>query len=164
VPYAGPERRHSRRAIRLLVVDDNADFRRLLQEWLGLCGFEVAAACNGLEALAVAGLVSPEIVLLDLAMPILDGFETTQRLRAQPATAKVPILAVTATVFEGARQQAEDAGVDAFVEKPADLERLLDSIRSFMPGGRPRRGGSRLSASSADHRATSGEQRESRLE
>jgi CheY-like chemotaxis protein len=132
VGYHGTERRTLPRAIPILVVDDNPDFLRLLQLWFGLCGFAVTTATNGVEAVDAASRVAPHVVLMDLAMPVLDGLAATERLRAHPQTAAVPILAVTATVSERARQRAREVGMDAFVEKPVDIDRLVEIVRGFL--------------------------------
>ena len=107
----------------LLVVDDepaNLQLIRLLVEELEL-PVRVATAGNGLDALALARALGPSLVLMDLKMPGIDGWEATRRLKADPATASIPVIAVTAQAMVGDRERALAAGCDGYVTKPLDL-------------------------------------------
>jgi CheY-like chemotaxis protein len=128
----GLDRRRGARDAHILVADDNRDLRHLFQTWLQFCGFVVTTAGNGDEAVRLATTRRPQLVLMDLSMPVLDGFEATRRLRSHPETATVPIVAVTASVSERDRRQAHAVGMDAFVEKPVDCASLLDTVRRFL--------------------------------
>jgi CheY-like chemotaxis protein len=127
-PDPVPEHRHASppvpRALRILIVDDNkdsADSMAMLQE---IHGHEVRTASNGPEALEIAAAFSPEVVLLDIGLPGMDGYEVAQRLRAMPAMAKAFLIALTGYGTTEDRLRALQAGFDEHLAKPADLETL----------------------------------------
>jgi CheY-like chemotaxis protein len=126
------ERRSRPRTRRLLVVDDHQDFREMLWQWFTGLGFSVCAVGNGCEAVRAASTMRPEVVLMDLAMPVMDGFEATRRLREQPATSDVPILAVSATASTADRARAAECGASAFIPKPLDFDALLEAVREAL--------------------------------
>jgi CheY-like chemotaxis protein len=110
---------------RVLVVDDTADNRRVMASFLAGLGFEVDEARDAAEAVAFAERRAPDLVLMDLVMPGIDGLEATRRLRALPRAAAIPIVAVSADAFESARRASEAAGCSAFISKPLDFDALL---------------------------------------
>jgi two-component system cell cycle response regulator DivK len=112
----------------ILVVDDYADGREMLAEYLTFRGFSVASAQSGVEAISVAAQVHPAIVLMDLRMPDLDGWEATRLLRKDPQTRQVMIVAVTAHALATEVERALDAGCDAVVSKPYDLASFADAL------------------------------------
>ena len=120
------ERRSAFRPQRVLVVDDTADLRELWKLWLTGWGFAVEEARDGAEAVRKARSRPPDLILMDLAMPVLDGREAMRQLAADPATARVPVLAMTA-------QPSTDEG-GCFLPKPADPEHLLEQIRATLRG------------------------------
>ena len=123
VGYAGARRR-------VLVVDDRAENRSLLVDLLAPLGFELAEADNGRTALTRVGDFAPDLVLMDLVMPEMDGFEATRHIRARsPATL---VIALSASVFEHSRRQSEAAGCDAFVQKPVQAQDLLQSLATHL--------------------------------
>jgi two-component system cell cycle response regulator DivK len=119
----------------ILVVDDDPDGRDMLVEYLEFRGFNVYEAANGAAAIVLASALQPRVILLDLAMRDLDGFETTRRLRANVSTKDAIIVAVTARAFATDRQEAHRAGCDAFVSKPFDLTTLADYGDRLLVGG-----------------------------
>jgi len=121
--YLGPRKR-------ILVVDDRAENRSVLVDLLRPLGFELEEAENGQEALERQGQFAPDAVLMDLVMPVMDGFEATRRLRARPD--RIVIIALSASVFEHNRQQSEEAGCDDFVQKPLSAPRLLQSLQTHL--------------------------------
>jgi two-component system, cell cycle response regulator DivK len=125
----------TRRPTRVLVVEDFADNRDLLTEYLTFRGFTVTAAADGAEAIAMARQDPPDVILMDLRMPGLDGWEATRRLKADPATARVPVIAVTAHALKPEIESALDAGCDAVVAKPFDIAALGDALASFRTRG-----------------------------
>ena len=131
------ERRRSSRPQRVLVVDDSADIRELWRLWLTFWGFSVHEARNGHEAIQKANELEPDLILMDLWMPVLDGVEAMRRLRADSRTAHVPVLAVSAQTLAPDSSAALAAGADSFVSKPCDPDRLLDHIRLAMGKLRP---------------------------
>jgi CheY-like chemotaxis protein len=123
---------------RILVVEDSPDIRGLWLAWLTLSGFVVDEAENGVEAIARARDHRPDLVLMDLSMPIMDGVEAIRRLRAESSTADVPIIAVTALDTDEAAERAEAAGADTYLTKPV----LPDELLVHMKDAFERHGGS----------------------
>ena len=116
---------------RILIAEDNAVNRELLRELLEARGYTVEEACNGQEALAMIAQSKPDALLLDLNMPVLDGFATVRKIREDPALASLPVLAVTAYAMRGDREKTLEAGFDEYLSKPissavldAELERI----------------------------------------
>ncbi len=120
-----------RAAPRVLVVDDSDVIRSLIVLNLELDGFDVIEARDGAECLEVVGSVRPDLVTLDAAMPRLDGFATAARLRADPATAGIAIVMVTARAQGSDLARGAEIGVDAFVTKPFDPDHLTQTVRSL---------------------------------
>jgi CheY-like chemotaxis protein len=116
---------------RVLVVEDFADNRDLLTEYLTFRGFAVTAAADGEAALRSAREDLPDVILMDLRMPGLDGWQTTRRLKADPSTSNVPVIAVTAHALKREVESARDAGCDAVVAKPFDISALADALETF---------------------------------
>jgi CheY-like chemotaxis protein len=108
----------------ILVVDDNPENVKLVSFLLSAEGYEVRTASNAAEALALLGSFRPELILMDLQMPGMDGFELTRRLKADPATKGIAILAVTAYAMKGDERKALEAGCDGYVAKPIDTRTL----------------------------------------
>ena len=116
----------------VLVVEDYADAREMYAEFLRFMGFRVAEARNGEEALARALELVPDVVLMDLALPLMDGWEATKRLRNDPQTANVIIVALTGHALAGHAEGARRAGCDAFVTKPCLPDDLVEVIRGLL--------------------------------
>jgi len=117
---------------RILLVEDNAMNRDLLSRRLTKRGFAVIAAVDGVDGLARAHADAPDLILMDLSLPAVDGWEVTRRLKADPATRAIPVIALTAHAMEGDRERALLAGCDDFDTKPIDLERLLAKIAALL--------------------------------
>lgn len=118
---------------RVLYVEDNDDNVYMLKMRLELEeGFEVLVAGDGAQGLAIAAAERPDLILMDLNLPVIDGWEATRRLRADPGTHRIPIIALTAHAMAGDRERALAAGCDEFDTKPIDLERLLGKIRAVL--------------------------------
>ncbi len=113
---------------RVLVVDDNADNRAVLHDMLMRVGFSVHEAVDGVDALVQFQAWEPDIILMDLKMPGMNGFETTRRIRAGGSRSETPILAVTASALEASQERAAEAGVDGFLAKPFSEDTLLEEI------------------------------------
>ena len=121
----------------VLLVEDDSAGRRLYVEWLTDAGFAVQEAHNGLQALERALELVPDIVVTDLNIPGIDGFELTRRLKHDPRTRNVPVVAVTGyAAFQADPGRAIRAGCDAVLEKPCSPEELESAIRSLINGGR----------------------------
>ena len=114
---------------RVLLVDDYPDAREMYAEYLDFSGFEVIEAANGMEALQRAADTQPDIVLMDLSLPVMDGWEATRRLKADKRTEHIPVVALTGHALAGISEGARKAGCDAFVTKPCLPEDLVREIR-----------------------------------
>lgn len=122
----------------MLLVEDDRDGRRLYAEWLTHAGFKVDQAHNGLQALERALELVPDVVVTDLNIPGIDGYELTRRLKQDPRTKAVPVLAVTGyAAFAADPARAQRAGCDAVLEKPCSAEDLEAAIRNLINGQRP---------------------------
>jgi two-component system, OmpR family, alkaline phosphatase synthesis response regulator PhoP len=115
---------------RVLVVDDESDFIQLLKYNLEKQGFDILTAGDGMQALNIARRELPDVVLMDLMLPDIDGFSVCEILRSQPSTSKVPIIVVSALDGEYVRSRGIQAGVACCFTKPVDMKELGDSIRS----------------------------------
>lgn len=121
--------------MKILLVEDNEMNRDMLSRRLQWRGHEVLIAVDGAEALRVAGEEQPELVLMDLSLPVMDGWEATGRMKADPQTASIPIIALTAHAMDADRERALAAGCDDFDTKPIDMERLTGKIAALVPDG-----------------------------
>src|SRR5215218_9026408 len=133
---------------RVLLVDDYPDAREMYSEYLQFSGFDVVEATNGMEALKSAVDSSPDIILMDLSLPVMDGWEATRRLKADERTASIPVVALTGHALAGISEGAKKAGCDAFVTKPClpedlvrEIRRILDRRPSSTSNKKPRRSG-----------------------
>lgn len=118
---------------RVLYVEDNDDNVYMLKMRLELeDGFEVLVAGDGAQGLAIAAAERPDLILMDLDLPIVDGWEATRRIKDDPGTRGIPIIALTAHAMAGDREKALAAGCDEFDTKPIDLERLVAKIRTVL--------------------------------
>ncbi|HJZ88779.1 MAG TPA: response regulator [Polyangia bacterium] len=116
---------------RILIVEDYADSREMYAEFLRLLGFEVSEATHGAEALEKAQATRPDLIVMDLSLPVMSGFEATQKLKADRRTRDIPVIAVTAHAHK--RQlEARKAGFDGFVEKPCLPDRLMHEVRRVL--------------------------------
>jgi two-component system, cell cycle response regulator DivK len=118
---------------RILVVEDQEDNRRILRDLLTNAGYEIIEAENGEEALAVAARERPDLILMDIQLPLLDGYEVTRRIKADPALRSIPIIAITSYALSGDESKARAAGCDAYVTKPYSPRALLAKIREYVP-------------------------------
>jgi two-component system, cell cycle response regulator DivK len=116
----------------VLVVDDFPDNRDMYMQYLEFSGMRVAEAQNGHEALQQAFALLPDLIVMDLSLPGLDGWEATRRLKADPRTQAIPVIALTGHALAGHSKGAIEAGCDAFITKPCLPERLLEEIRKML--------------------------------
>ena len=116
----------------VLLVDDYPDAREMYSEYLQYSGFDVIEAGNGIEALQQAIEREPDIILMDLSLPVMDGWEATRRLKADRRTAGIPVVALTGHALAGISEGARRAGCDAFVTKPCLPEDLVKEIRKVL--------------------------------
>ena len=117
---------------RILLVEDNEMNRDMLSRRLARSGYEVVIAVQGEEGVALARTASPDLVLMDMSLPVLDGWEATRRLKGDPATRGIPVIALTAHAMAGDREMASAAGCDDFDTKPVEYARLVSKIEGLL--------------------------------
>jgi CheY-like chemotaxis protein len=118
--------------LHILLVEDNPENREMLGRRLTRRGYRLSFAVDGEQAVALTRSERPDIVLMDLSLPIIDGWEATRQIKADPAFAAIPIIALTAHAMEGDRERAIAAGADDYDTKPVDLERLIGKIEAVI--------------------------------
>ena len=122
---------------RILLVEDNEMNRDMLSRRLLRKGYEVVIAADGGEGLEKARAESPDLILMDMSLPVVDGWEVTRRLKAEPGTRGIPVIALTAHAMAGDEEKALSAGCDDFDTKPVELPRLLTKIEALLQRPRP---------------------------
>ncbi|MEW6160109.1 MAG: response regulator [Verrucomicrobiota bacterium] len=115
---------------KILLVEDNEMNRDMLSRRLERRGYKVITAVDGTEGVSMAQTETPDLILMDMSLPVLDGWEATRRLKADPGTQKIPIIALTAHAMASDEQKAREAGCDDFDTKPIELPRLLGKIEA----------------------------------
>lgn len=120
---------------KILLVEDNEMNRDMLSRRLTRNGFEVVLAVDGQQGVDIALAQKPDVILMDMSLPVLDGWEATRRVKADPQTTAIPVIALTAHAMEQDRAQAMAAGCDDFDTKPVDLPRLLGKINALLGVG-----------------------------
>jgi two-component system cell cycle response regulator DivK len=112
----------------ILIVEDTADIRKVVELILDDAGHAVVSACTGEQGVVAAAHAQPDVILMDLALPSMDGWEATRRLKADPVTREIPVIAFTANVMPDATEHALDAGCSAVITKPFEIDALLNQI------------------------------------
>jgi len=120
--------------VKILYVEDNEDNIYMLKRRLSKLRCEVVIAADGEQGVAMAHAERPDIILMDLSLPVMDGWEATRRIKASAATRHIPVIAVSANAMEGDREKALAAGCDDYDTKPVDFPRLLEKIRAHLKG------------------------------
>jgi DNA-binding response OmpR family regulator len=128
-PHARPAARGRRLA---LIVEDDRDTREMYARYMSLRGFNVATASDGLAALNTAHVLHPDVIVMDLSLPHLDGLEAARRLKRDPRTQHIPVIACTGRVSGGSAEHALDAGIDVYVTKPCLPRELLAEVRRVL--------------------------------
>ena len=118
---------------RILVVEDHEDNRRIMRDLLTSSGYEVIDAVTGIEGVTAAETYRPDLILMDIQLPGIDGYEATRQIKANPNLQKVPIIVVTSYALSGDDVKAFEAGCDAYVAKPFSPRELLAKIREYVP-------------------------------
>lgn len=117
---------------RILLVEDYDDAREMYRDYLTFAGFEVDTAENGHDAIAKARALRPDLILMDLSLPVLDGWEATRRLKADKQTAPIKIIALSAHAMAVEEQRARQAGCDGFIAKPCLPEQLVEELARYL--------------------------------
>jgi two-component system cell cycle response regulator DivK len=125
-------RSKSRGAPLVLVVDDYEDNRAMYAEYLSCSGYRVQQAANGQEAVELTHRLKPDVIVMDMSLPIMDGWEATRRLKSHESTRRIPIIALTGHALAMHSQDAVDAGCDAFLAKPCLPEKLVDKVAELL--------------------------------
>ena len=123
---------------RILLIEDNEMNRDMLSRRLEKRGYQVLVALDGEQGVAVAQKERPDLVLMDISLPVLDGWEATRRLKSAPDTQRIPVIALTAHAMSSDRDKAVEAGCDDFDTKPIDLARLLQKIEALLANPKDR--------------------------
>jgi two-component system cell cycle response regulator DivK len=118
---------------RVLLIEDHEDNRRIVRDLLNASGYEMLEAITGEDGIVAAERERPDLILMDIQLPGIDGYEVTRRIRANPALNKTPIIAVTSYALSGDDQKAFAAGCDGYVTKPFSPRMLLAKIREYLP-------------------------------
>lgn len=121
--------------MRVLIVEDQEDNRAILRDLLSKSGYELIEATNGEEGVALALSQRPDLILMDVQLPIIDGYEATRRIKSNAELRSIPVIAVTSYALSGDEAKARAAGCDAYVAKPFSPRLLLAKIREYLPGG-----------------------------
>lgn len=116
----------------ILLVEDNEMNRDMLSRRLSRKGYRILIAENGESGVALATSEHPDLVLMDMSLPVLDGWEATRRIKSDPATRRIPVIALTAHAMEDDRQKAMESGCDDYDTKPVELPRLIDKIERLL--------------------------------
>jgi CheY-like chemotaxis protein len=117
---------------RILLVEDNEMNRDMLSRRLIRRGYQVILACDGQQGVEMASTEAPDLILMDMSLPVLDGWEATRLLKDSPATAGIPVVALTAHALSDDREKASKAGCDAYETKPVELPRLVETIEQLL--------------------------------
>jgi two-component system, cell cycle response regulator DivK len=117
---------------RILVVEDTEDNRQIIRDLLTSAGYEMIEAVTGEEGVAMAAQHRPDLILMDIQLPVLDGYEATRRIKAQPELKHIPIIAVTSYALSGDEAKTKAAGCDGYVAKPFSPRQLLAKVREFI--------------------------------
>jgi two-component system cell cycle response regulator DivK len=118
---------------RILVVEDQPDNRQIIRDVLAPTDYEITEAQNGEQALVAISKQRPDLILMSIQLPIMDGYEVTRQIRADPSLRSIPIIALSSHALNGEKQTAQAAGCDAYVPEPYSPRQLLAKIRQYMP-------------------------------
>ena len=116
----------------ILVVEDTEDNRRILRDLLTAAGYDVIEAVDGMTGVAIAIERRPDLILMDIQLPVIDGYDATRRIKADPTTQNIPIIAVTSYALAGDEAKAREAGCNGYVAKPYSPRLLLQKVREFV--------------------------------
>jgi CheY-like chemotaxis protein len=119
--------------VKILYIEDNDDNIYVIRSRFTRAGFTVLVAGDGEQGVAMAAAERPDLILMDLGLPVLDGWEATKRIKAQAETRHIPVIALSAHAMTGDREKALAAGCDDFDTKPVELSRLLEKVRALLP-------------------------------
>ena len=119
---------------KILVVEDTEDNRQILRDLLGMAGYDLIEANDGAEGVAMAAQHRPDLILMDIQMPVMDGYEATRRIKADPDLKAIPVIAVTSYALSGDEDKARAAGCDDYIAKPYSPRQMLAKVRGIVGG------------------------------
>jgi len=117
---------------KILIVEDTEDNRQILRDLLGMAGYTLFEAGDGAEGVAKAAEHRPDLILMDIQMPVMDGYEATRRIKADPALKSIPVVAVTSYALSGDETKTREAGCDAYIAKPYSPRQMLAKVREIL--------------------------------
>ncbi len=117
---------------KILLVEDDSTNRDIISRYLALLGYRIVVAVDGMQAVTLAQTERPDLILMDMRLPVIDGWEATRRIKALPATRTIPVVALTAYAMDNDRRLCLEAGCDDYETKPLEFPRLLEKIRSIL--------------------------------
>ena len=117
----------------VLIVEDNPKNMKLMRDLMRMQGYQTLEAPDGPAGLEAARQHRPDLILMDIQLPQMDGYEVTRRLKAQEETKQIPVIAVTSFAMKGEEDRAREAGCDAYVSKPIDIRKLVETVQGFLP-------------------------------
>jgi two-component system cell cycle response regulator DivK len=117
---------------RILLVEDTEDNRVIVRDLVSSAGYELLEAVDGAEGLAMAEREKPDLILMDIQLPVMDGYEATRRIKANPALKHIPVIAVTSYALAGDEEKTKVAGCDGYIAKPFSPRKLLNTIRELL--------------------------------
>ncbi len=117
---------------RILVVEDTEDNRQILRDLLSAAGYDLLEAVDGESGVAMATREKPDLILMDIQLPAIDGYEATRRIKADPALRHIPVIAVTSYALSGDEEKTRAAGCDGYIAKPFSPRQLLGKVREFL--------------------------------
>jgi two-component system cell cycle response regulator DivK len=121
------------KAKRILIVEDTEDNRQIMRDLLTGAGFDLIEAHDGGAGVSMATEYKPDLILMDFQLPVLDGYEATRRIKANPATRDIPVIAVTSYALSGDEAKAIEVGCSGYIAKPFSPRKLLEKVREFLP-------------------------------
>ena len=117
---------------KILVVEDTEDNRQILRDLLSMAGYDMIEAHDGAEGLAKAAEHRPDLILMDIQMPVMDGYEATRRIKADPVLKSIPVIAVTSYALSGDEEKTRAAGCDGYIAKPFSPRQMLSKVREIL--------------------------------
>ena len=121
-------------SMKILVVEDQEDNRQILRDLLASVGYAMVEAGDGEAGVRMATTEKPDLILMDIQLPVMDGYEATRRIKADPALKSIPIIVVTSYALSGDEEKARAAGCDGYITKPYSPRQLLAKVREYLPG------------------------------
>jgi len=117
---------------RILVIEDTEDNRQILRDLLTAAGYDIFEATDGATGVTMAAELQPDLILMDIQLPVIDGYEATRRIKADPSTQSIPVIAVTSYALAGDELKTREAGCDGYIAKPYSPRHLLEKVREIL--------------------------------